>query len=90
MTDLRLTISDENIKRIKQHGEKTYPEECCGFLYGKEGNYRHILEIAPIENEQTENRARRFLISPEQFTAAEIPAPEQSVERFLLSFQKFR
>jgi len=51
-----------------------YPNECCGFLYGAEGSVRVIHEAKPVLNKVTENRKRRFEISPKDYLAAELYA----------------
>ncbi|NND95084.1 MAG: M67 family metallopeptidase [Flavobacteriales bacterium] len=57
---------------IKAHGERTYPFECCGFLFGKDENdVRQISDIMPVENNQKENKERRFLVSPGDYLRAE-------------------
>ncbi len=60
------------MERIRRHGEETYPHECCGFLLGSaEDGIRRVAEIRQQDNERTDSRENRFLISPEQFRAAE-------------------
>lgn len=76
---LRLTIS--HLDRIRDHGERTFPEECCGFLFGTmNGDDYDVTHIQALDNEQSENRTRRFLISPEQFIAAEKHAAETRLD----------
>ena len=82
-----IVISQENLDLIQTEGEAHYPEECCGFLYGTTPPFtggtkggREVIEVHPIRNEQGENRARRFLISPEQFRRAEAYANESGFE----------
>ncbi|MEM7551048.1 MAG: M67 family metallopeptidase [Bacteroidota bacterium] len=59
-------------KEIVRHSEETYPEECCGFLFGKDnGEERKIIEAIPAENIKNENRKKRFEISPEEYMGAE-------------------
>jgi proteasome lid subunit RPN8/RPN11 len=71
--------------QIEQHGEQTYPEECCGIILGKsDGDERDVEQIVELDNAQEENRRRRFLISPEQYMRAEKIATEKKLE--LLGF----
>lgn len=88
-------ISQDDLDLIRREGEASFPEECCGFLFGhllppvlrgenKGGDVREVTEIQPIRNEQDEDRARRFLISPQQFRNAESYATEHGLE--LLGF----
>lgn len=65
-------LHSRQLEDIQLHGQKTYPEECCGFLYGTEiGNERVIHEVVPIDNSRQDNKERRFLITPEDFIEAE-------------------
>lgn len=78
-------IKENLIRQIEHHGEKTYPEECCGIMLGKNDEGVHAVEqIVELENAQEENRRRRFLISPEQYMKAEKIATEKNLE--LLGF----
>jgi proteasome lid subunit RPN8/RPN11 len=83
MTELK--ISEELFRRIAAHAERTYPEECCGMMLGKEmSGGRIVREVVDIDNVQDENRRRRFLISPEQYRNAERQAEERKLD--LLGF----
>jgi proteasome lid subunit RPN8/RPN11 len=83
MTEVKIT--EELFRQIALHAEGTYPEECCGMILGNEGSgQRLVREIIAIDNVQDENRRRRFLISPEQYRAAERQAAERGLD--LLGF----
>ena len=57
---------------IEDDAQKTYPHECCGFMYGKEENGTRIITRAePVNNTKEENRERRFEISPLDYMKAE-------------------
>jgi proteasome lid subunit RPN8/RPN11 len=85
MADLSITITPDQEIAIREHGEATYPEECCGFLFGvSEGDARELREVVAIGNERKENRQRRFLIGPEEYRRAEEYANEKGFE--LLGF----
>ncbi|HEU5290519.1 MAG TPA: M67 family metallopeptidase [Cyclobacteriaceae bacterium] len=64
---------------IEKHGVEEYPYECCGFLYGAEGNVRVIREAKPVLNKVNENRKRRFEISPKDYLLAERYAIEHGL-----------
>ncbi len=69
---MKLVVPAAIMERIRAHGEQTYPHECCGFLLGHvEDGAQEVAEIRSQENERTESRENRFLISPDQFRAAE-------------------
>ncbi|MEM9511924.1 MAG: M67 family metallopeptidase [Cyanobacteria bacterium P01_E01_bin.48] len=76
---LHLTL--EHVDAIRQHGERSFPQECCGLLLGdlkERGGETHklIREVWSIENawDSAENPLddgeaieRRFLIDPQAF-----------------------
>ena len=69
---MKVVIGPELMQRMARHGEETYPHECCGFLLGRAGEGEHVvLEARRQSNERTDSRENRFLISPEEFRAAE-------------------
>jgi len=48
-----LRISRTEYERLRQHGEETYPHECCGVLLGKmEDDHRSVLATARCRNTQ--------------------------------------
>ncbi len=69
---MKVVVPGDILDRMRRHGEETYPHECCGFMLGTaEDGMQHIREIRSQPNERTESRENRFIISPEQFKAAE-------------------
>ena len=69
---MKLVLPERLFQQIRQHGEETYPHECCGFLFGRQDEgTRVISEIRRQPNERTESRQNRFLITPLQFRDAE-------------------
>lgn len=61
---------------------KAFPDECCGFMFGTEdaeGN-RVIKKALPVFNSATENRKRRFVISPKDYMNAERFSEENNVQ----------
>ena len=68
-------------KVVREHGQETYPYECCGFLYGNETEEgRRILKAVKADNDQEENQERRFQISPKQYMNAERKAAELGLD----------
>lgn len=51
----------------------TFPDECCGFLFGREetGGIRVIVDILVVDNSKEGDKTRRFEISPADYMAAE-------------------
>ena len=62
-----IDIEEVLIQRIRQHGTRDYPNECCGALVGEtgcEGEKRHALDILPLDNRRAGDPARRrYLIT---------------------------
>ena len=66
-----ITISTEVIEKINNHGEGTFPFECCGFLYGTETDKRIIKLSIPASNNIEGDQRRKFEISPLEYMNAE-------------------
>jgi len=51
----------------------TFPDECCGFLFGREetDGTRLILDILAVDNSKAGDKRRRFEISPLDYMTAE-------------------
>ena len=59
-------------KIIREHGEKDFPNECVGFLYGTEKDEIRTIELArPIINSKDGDQRRRFEVSPIDYMKAE-------------------
>ncbi|MFZ1081360.1 MAG: M67 family metallopeptidase [Candidatus Kryptoniota bacterium] len=80
-----IRVQKESVVQIEKHGEQTYPEECCGIMLGlNDGDTQIIESVVELENEQDENRRRRFFVTPKQYLQAERTAAQRSLE--LLGF----
>lgn len=51
----------------------TFPDECCGFLFGREEHdgTRMVLDILVVDNSKEGDKTRRFEISPLDYMEAE-------------------
>lgn len=51
----------------------TFPDECCGFLFGREEHdgTRLVVDILVVDNFKEGDKTRRFEISPQDYLAAE-------------------
>jgi proteasome lid subunit RPN8/RPN11 len=77
---MAIRVKSEDLKRIRDHGERTYPHECCGFLLGKNVDGRNVLEeVYPAENEREDSRHNRYLITPDQYKRADAHARGQKL-----------
>jgi len=54
----------------------TFPDECCGFLFGREEHdgTRLVVDILVVDNSKEGDKTRRFVISPQDYMAAETHA----------------
>jgi proteasome lid subunit RPN8/RPN11 len=78
---MKLVLGSDLMDQIRAHGEETYPHECCGFLFGgQEDGKRTITRIRRQENERTDSRQNRFLITPAQFRDAEREARKAGLQ----------
>lgn len=66
---------------IRRHGEDAYPEECCGVVLGRvQGSERQIVAAVRLANSRPDERQRRFLITPDDYRAAEAEATGRGLE----------
>jgi proteasome lid subunit RPN8/RPN11 len=77
----RLIIDASVSSVIRQHGEQTYPHECCGALIGRGDRVDAAVELP---NTTEEGPRRRFLVRPSDYRLAEQRASELGGE--LLGF----
>ncbi|MBI4455211.1 MAG: M67 family metallopeptidase [Acidobacteria bacterium] len=77
-----ICIDEATLVAIKEHGQRSYPEECCGVLLGKisQDGTRHIIEPRSLENRSESSRENRFLIGPEDILQLEGYARKKGIE----------
>lgn len=75
-------ITENLIKQIEAHGEKTYPNECGGMLIGRfENGEKTVVELLPMENAMSEaEQHNRVLILPKDVLRAERFAREKRLD----------
>lgn len=70
-----IAMSHTALHKIRVHAMEAYPEECCGILVGTGGEAgKEVFDVVRIGNAREENRTRRFLITPEEYSRAEAAA----------------
>lgn len=67
----RIAIEASAIDSMKRHALETFPEECCGFMFGADSSERLITQTREANNIKTENRERRFEVDPLDYLNAE-------------------
>jgi proteasome lid subunit RPN8/RPN11 len=68
---MKLKISNNALRKIHNHAEADYPNECCGFFYGLEGNIRQVRIAQEVENAKKGDQSDRFQIDPLDYQKAE-------------------
>jgi proteasome lid subunit RPN8/RPN11 len=68
-------------RAIREHGQETYPHECCGAMVGRDGR---VDAVVALPNTTEEGPRRRFLVRPSDYRLAEQRAAELGGE--LLGF----
>lgn len=70
-----IALSERLVERIRAHARRTYPEECCGALLGRnDSSEARIESVEPLENSRPEERRRRFRIDPAEYCRVESAA----------------
>ena len=79
-----ISLSEELIRQIETHGERTYPHECGGMLIGRfdvETGKKTVVELLPMENAMDESEQHnRVLILPKDVLRAERYAREKRLD----------
>jgi proteasome lid subunit RPN8/RPN11 len=77
-----ITIAEQQLTEIREHGVRDYPYECCGLLLGRfDERGKTVRETYPISNAREESAKRnRFLIEPEELMRGERYAREHDLE----------
>lgn len=74
-----MIIIDTRIRQLLiEDALNTFPDECCGFMFGREEHdgTRHVIDILVVDNAKAGDKTRRFEISPQDYMAAETHALE--------------
>lgn len=77
-----LDLPIEHAAAIARHGERAYPEECCGVMLGTlEHGVKRVRALVPMANiREDEARARRYLIAPEELRDVESRAEAEGLD----------
>ncbi len=76
----KISIKETPLQVIYDDAIETFPNECCGFLYGQEKDERVITIAQPVLNSKKGDQRRRFEISPLEYIKAEKFALENDLE----------
>lgn len=63
---MALTIDRTLLEQLRQHGEETYPNECCGVLVGEfeEAGNKTVKSVERCGNTRMDSPQNRYQISP--------------------------
>jgi len=63
-----LRLGQSHYDALRQHGEETYPHECCGVLLGRfeDDGTRVVTSIARTTNTRTDSPRNRYGIDPKE------------------------
>ena len=76
----QLNILQEARCRMIEHAKRTFPDECCGFMFGADvEDVRSISAIVAVENCKEGDKRRRFEIKPTDYIKAERYAEENGL-----------
>lgn len=77
---MTLILKNKVLENLKTHAEEDYPNECCGFLFGEDGEKRRVTISQRTENRSEGNQRRRFVIDPKAYRDAEQFADENNLD----------
>lgn len=79
---MSIFMTPEHDAAIRAHGEEDFPNECCGFMFGRfDGADRSVVELRRAENtREDEEQYHRFEIDPRDFMRAEKEARAKSLD----------
>lgn len=73
-----LVIEQKPLDEMYQDALKSFPDECCGFFFGKEVDEERIItDVLVVNNSKEGDKRRRFEISPKDYLNAERYADEK-------------
>ena len=81
LTQTTLRMSGELYETIRQHGERTYPHECCGVLLGSSGEAGNTVEAAvEAGNTRTDSAHNRYNIAPQELILIQRQGRERGLD----------
>lgn len=73
---MQVHIPKSVLSGLFDHALQDFPDECCGFLYGREDGKRIVHSWEPAYNSREGDKRRRFTIDPLDYMKAERRALE--------------
>lgn len=80
-----LRISQQVYDAIRQHGEETYPHECCGVLVGRSSaedgtTLNEVDDAVRATNTRTDSAHNRYHIAPQELVRIQRSSREHGLE----------
>jgi proteasome lid subunit RPN8/RPN11 len=76
-----LKLNRSLYESLRQHGEETYPYECCGALIGRfDGEVREVLQTVRTNNIRVDSAHNRYQIAPQDLIRIQRNANEQELD----------
>ncbi len=76
-----LRIAQRDLDSLRQHGEQTYPHECCGVLLGSaEGEERVVREVVRCDNTRADRPQDRYHIDPRELVRIQRQSRERGLD----------
>ena len=76
-----IVFEKRHLDEIKQHGQATFPHECCGFLFGRiEEDRRIVAQTRPAQNQRDDSPQNRYQISPQDYMQADRESRQAGLE----------
>lgn len=77
---MKIILGNQVSLQINRDAVKTFPEECCGFLFGTASGERIITASRAAKNLSEGDKKTRFAIGPKDYLTAEQWAEENELE----------
>src|SRR5215813_414491 len=77
---MALTISKAEWTSLRQHGEETFPHECCGVLvgvFGADGS-KTVHSAVRCQNQRTDSPHNRYFIDPRELVRIQREVSEKA------------
>lgn len=76
-----LKVAQDELDLVRQHGEQTYPHECCGVLLGRmEGDERVVRAVVRCENARVDAPCNRYNIHPRELVRLQRESRERGLD----------
>lgn len=76
-----LKLTEQVYNAIRQHGEETYPHECCGVLLGRsQADGNEVEESVRAGNTRTDSAHNRYHIAPQELVRIQRQGRERGLD----------